>query len=210
MKRGIVLALLLVTPLATANVLEMALDSGDAAYITSNTGFRIDDQTGTEVTWRQLGAGWNLPAIHILPAEPVNMSAPGARLMIDGRFHQETLLTDPVRPAYDDAAFAVYLRDTNGVMTGLTWSPQFADLGGDVWYTYDVVIADVMGQWPGAPGNGFDLSSVDRITVYCTNWGGYELEESVDYLHLANLVVTPEPASLSLLALGLLGLLRRR
>ena len=212
MKRSIVLALLLITPLAVANVYELPLNSGDSSLIMWRQPgadpiapqFQIDSQTGVEVLHQPLFAGWNY--IDIYPTTPIDMTAPGARLQLQGRYHQETIMSDPPRIAYGDASFAVYLRDVTGKFEGLPWAPQFGTLGGDVWYQYDKVIAENLGNWPG-PNAEFDLSQVNRITIYSTNWSG---DPARDFLNFSNLVITPEPTSLSLLALGLLGFLRRR
>jgi hypothetical protein len=52
----------------------------------------------------------------------------------------------------------------------------------------------------------FDPTQVNRMRFYGTNWSG----GGTDFRDFKNFVITPEPASLVLLALGGLALIRRR
>ena len=58
----------------------------------------------------------------------------------------------------------------------------------------------------GATTSAFDETKISRIRWYGTDWQG----TGFDYVDFKNLTVTPEPASLMLLAIGGVAILRRR
>ncbi len=205
MKYLIVLFAICAVPLATADYLDEDLNSTNAnVSFSGNTGFAVDDQLGVEVVER-FGdfAGWVWPAMTI--TFPDTVIEAGASLDLHGRYHQEEYTwdhdADPNTPdytryPYSDANVWLILKGPGGDID-LAWADNdgWKHIG-DVWRN---VIMDLSAH-AGATVNGLEIRS--------TNWQA-PLPNN-DFYHFSNVTITPEPTTLGLFGLGLLGLLRRR
>lgn len=201
MKRTLVAVMILAAaPLAMANLVDMALDSSNAANIADITGFVTDDITGVEVAQKYGLSGWMYwdgPKFSF-PAQ--DFTAAGIEIQVESRYHQtDNLESDPPRYAYDDANLWLLIEDINGNLADLAWGDPWTQ---DEWKTQVYPLDGVV--FP----DGFDATQVVKVVTRSTNWGA--ADPSIDYINFSHLTVTPEPASLALLALGGLALIRRR
>jgi hypothetical protein len=199
MQRLLLAAALLVTPAALAGSISMDLNSSVAANIAgADIVYEVDDMLGVEVLKRTNIDGWVWPAADITLTSPVALMS-GAELQIHARYHQvDNPTADPPRPAYDDANIWMLLYDGDGTEWDLSWGEAWT---ADEWKTQVKEI-----DLAAAPLD-FDTANVSMVRVRATNWRGVPEE---DFIAMSNLTITPEPASLALVGLGLLGLLRRR
>jgi len=210
MRMAMIVGLLVLAPMALGQVLNEDLNSTNTNVTISDiTGFEMDNMLNVEVASKNF-EGWGWPAMTVEFA-PVDASAAGVMLDLYARYHQEDIL-DPntgavARPAYDDAQAWILIYDADGTELDMQWDTD--ENNGLGHWTQDEWRHETrdIGYWYTAAGSpaAFDLTQVSKVMVRSTNWGG---DANVDYLHFANLTITPEPASLLLLVFGVL--LRRR
>ncbi len=143
---------------------------------------------------------------------PLDLSGP-LTIEFDIRVYNDEELNEH---PYEDANGFVYFKDVDGNNYGLTmlyqtnsdWGPahpQFPE-----WYhvVAQMNLSDLgAGEYPTSAQ--FDATQVTRIIFRGTDWYT-DAELGADFVDLRNLVITPEPASLALLVLGGLAVLRRR
>ena len=206
------------TPLALGQILEIPLDTLDpAGYFTVQEGMDCWVETEDPLTFIRTNGlsestGWPGSPWYYAPiidfetytGGTVDASAEGATLEFDVRYYQEGIGDDGSDP-YQNCSFGVAL---------------YSYIGPN-WWNYDEQ------WWPGAFSNpephgewhhmvfdladtleneDFDLTTLGRVEIHGSN-GRHVWEDHID---LSNLVITPEPATLGLFAIGLLGLMRRR
>ncbi|MBN2448695.1 MAG: hypothetical protein JXO22_18355 [Phycisphaerae bacterium] len=196
-------AILAVAGVAYAGALNEDLNStnGNVSF-TGNTGFAVDNQLCVE-TVERLGdfSGWVWPAMTINFADTVIDA--GAELDLLARYHQQTYTWDAdgdpntpdiTREAYTDANVWLVLHGPDGDID-LAWADN------DGWKHIGDVWLDVTKDLSAYAG-----MTVNALEIRSTNWDAPN--PNCDFYHFANLTITPEPASILMLALGLL--LRRR
>ncbi len=203
---------ILCAPLALANVLEIPLDTLEPeGYFTVQEGMNCGVVTEGDLTFIRTtelsesqgwpGGGWFYAPIinfEVFTGGTIDASVPGATLEFDARYVQEGP-GENGQPPYESCWFGVQL---------------FAHDGADWWWGSAFNNPEPYGEWhhlvldlADTAGNpDFDLSQVSRVEIHGFN-DRYCWQDHID---LDTLVITPEPTTASLLALGLLGLLRRR
>ncbi len=137
----------------------------------------------------------------------------GQKLEFETRYYQ-----DPVTNSnqYGDAPVFVrmYTYDDDGTGTypnysghrdfGIVYGPNLQPGGDDDPYpTWTKVVVDLAG---GTDSGTFDPTRVSKLRFYGTDWAG----GGDDFVDFKNLTIVPEPATMSLLGLAGLALLRRR
>lgn len=139
-------------------------------------------------------------------------AADGAEYYVEPADAVNGIITARVRFDYLSGRQAIYVFDDNGAGgfqytdTGTSWTANVwkelrieQTLGGNIKYYYGgVLIYDDLNGIPGA------ATTMDELAIYSDN---YQLAESGYFDALS---ITPEPASLALLALGALSAVRRR
>jgi hypothetical protein len=161
---------------------------------------------------------WNYPFLGVdltkVTGGEVDMSG-GITLQFTGRYFQDAATnTNP----YQDAPIGVFLVDADNNTYGLGWMYQASGYPAEerypAWKTVSKEVDfGVAGEWPSS--ESFDATKVVAVRFLSTDWFTLPSDDPgyagpYDYIDLKNLVITPEPASLAFLALGGLGLLRRR
>jgi hypothetical protein len=202
---------ILCAPLALANVLEIPLDTLEPeGYFTVLDGMSCSVQTEGDRTYISTdgisegpgGAYFYAPIINfeVYSGGTIDASVTGATLDFDARYFQEGSGENGEQPYEDEyTAFDVCLYDAGGAEW--VWVDAFLNPEpyGE-WHRLSLDLADTAGN------PSFDRSQVSRMELHGYNprwcW-----QDSID---LDTLVITPEPSTASLLALGMLGLLRRR
>ena len=187
----------------------------------NGNGMDPDDPDFPETPVGWFGAGVDL-------ASGIDITAAGAMCSFEGRYFQEEFdyypddgvegtVTGPMvtRTPYQDAALTVRLvsEDPEGrkyvkVMDG-EWALTAAETQSyPEWSTgsFSVADADLIDSWWIDPDAVWTPTNIVRFWFIGTDWSG----RGNDFAEVRNLVVTPEPGALALLALGGLALLRRR
>ncbi|MBI4580455.1 MAG: PEP-CTERM sorting domain-containing protein [Planctomycetes bacterium] len=197
---------------------------GDAIYVPSFSGTDtqtiygdgvLEPQGFTRHNLRTLPGTWwyqyvdlNLAGITV-PGAGLNLSNAGATVEFDTRYFQDPETnTNPYGDAPVFVRLYTYAADGNTYLGHRDYSivyatqPPWSNPPYPTWTHVTVSVAAGVG----ADGGVFDVTNVSRIRFYGTDWasGGF------DFVDFKNLVITPEPASLALLGLGGLALLRRR
>jgi hypothetical protein len=182
---------LILAPAAFGDLLNEDLNSTNPDVIISDIdGFVVDELLGVEVA-QKFGQDWVWPAITIEFAAVDLTVATDPELQINARIYREV-------GTYEDCHNWGLIYDADGTEWDLGWIPE--NRSGDYWEVDTWLLGPL-------PGGDFDATQVTRVLVRSTNWGG---EGPPDFYRFENITITPEPASLSLLALGGLALLRRR
>jgi hypothetical protein len=203
------------SPLGHA-IYEPANFGDDTLTVIPGVGSRLtqsDSRPGTG------GDGWYYMYLDLNLAGIGEVDVTGQTMSFDARIYQEdSTWYDPgtdqmvTRPAYSDANIfvRVYTYAADGVTYqghsdfGIIYGPNDGHYPFGDWYpTWSPVSIDLAS---GAVGGAFDPTRVSRIRWYGTDWNG----NGNDFTEVRNFVITPEPASLALLAIGGLALLRRR
>lgn len=189
--------------------------SGDAIY----PAFNADTQTffpGSHVRHNMttVPASWwyqyldlNLAGV-TTPGNGLDLSAAGATISFDTRYYQDALTnTNPYGDAPVFLRLYTYAADGNTYVGhrdyGIVYATQtpLSNPPYPEWTTVTVGISTSTYS----DGGTFDVANVSRIRWYGTDWSG----GGEDFVDFRNVVITPEPASLILAALGAV-LLRRR
>lgn len=143
------------------------------------------------------------------PGSGLNLSDPSATVKFDTRYFQD-FETNP-NPYADAPVFLrlyTYAADGNTYVGHRDYSivyatqPPLSNPPYPAWTTVTVNVSATAH----ADGGTFNAANVSRIRWYGTDWQG----TGFDFVDFKNVVVTPEPASLVLLALGGLLIRRRR
>lgn len=201
-------ALLLMSPVAFGQILDMTLDSSNDPDIHNETGYVVDDILGIEVAERA-----NSPRDWVWPVMaftfgPVDLTL-ALELQLNARFHQEEytwdwnpdIPGDETRLPYGDCNIWLLLYDSDGTEWNLEWNP--AHWTQDEWIlsTRDLTTL---------PGGDFDATQVAKLEVRSTNW--HAPDPNNDFYRFSNLTITeiPEPGTMALFGLGLLSLLAIR
>jgi hypothetical protein len=201
--------------------------SGDAIY----TAFNTDTQTiyadgapepqgftrhnivfggGAASYWYQY-VDLNLAGI-TTPGAGLNLSAAGSTIEFDARYFQDPEMnTNPYGDAPIFVRLYTYGADGNAYLGyrdySIVYGPNSTNPPYGAWYpTWWHVTIDVNSAPGITEGGTFDITNVSRIRWYGTDWSGV----GTDFVDFKNLLITPEPTALALLALGGLALLRRR
>ncbi len=194
--------------------------SGDAIY----PAFNADTQTffpGSHVRHNLVyggGAGswWyqyvdlNLAGI-TTPGSGLDLSAADAKIEFDARYFQDPEMnTNPYGDAPIFVRIYTYGADGNTYLGyrdyGIVYGPNSSNPPYGAWYpTWWHLTIDVNGATH-TDGGSFDVTNVSRIRFYGTDWSG----QGTDFVDFKNLLITPEPAALVLLALGGVMVARRR
>lgn len=204
------------SPLGQA-IYEPATFGDDSLTVIPGVGSQLT-QANSQL-WQQTGAdGWYYMYLDLNLAGVGEVDVTGQTLTFDARVYQEdSTWTNPdtgepvTRAAYQDANIfvRVYTYAADGITYqghsdfGIVYGPNAGNYPFGNWYpTWSPVTIDLS---TGATGGAFDPTRVSRIRWYGTDWNG----NGNDFVEVRNVVITPEPASLILAALGAV-LLRRR
>jgi len=217
MRTFVALATLAIVSTTLGNIMELPMDTLD--YTTVQDGMNIavvteGDRTFVRTSNLSESTGWPgspwyyAPVVSFRDANggvDVDASTPGATLEFDVRYYQEGVGVDGSE-AYQNCNFGVQI---------------FAFLGPN-WYNYaDVWLPgafnnpEPQGEWHhmviplGEVSQGnpdFDLTQFSRFEIH----GANARHVPEDHIDLDNMVITPEPSAMALLALGLVTVLRRR
>lgn len=198
-------------------IYEPANFGDDAVSVIAGVGARntqADSRPGTG------GDGWYYMYLDLNLAGIGSVDVTGQTLSFDARIYQEdstwidsTTGQPAVRAAYSDAnIFArIYTYDADGVTYlghkdfGIVYGPNAGSYPFGDWHpTWSPVVIDIDSQ--GTAAGAFDPTNVSRIRWYGTDWNG----NGNDFTEIRNVVITPEPTALALLAMGGLLLIRRR
>jgi hypothetical protein len=210
MKHLVLIAALLVVPATMANLVDMTLDSSNAANIEEATTFVVDDMINVEVAEKSSFSGWVYWDASKFSFGPVDLTTAGLEVQLDARYHQEDYTwdidgdpstPDQTRVAYSDANMWLLLEDSDGTLFDLGWGDE--PWAQDGWKTITKVLT---GDYSSVPD--FDGTQVTKLWVRSTNWDAPQPNN--DYHHFSQLTITPEPSALALLVLGGLAALRRR
>lgn len=210
MRTAALLLTIALTAAAGANLVDMPMDSlNPEGYFTlhEDIGVPVVEVEGDRTFIRMnnvngMGATFVSPIINfeIYTGGTVDATCPGATLEFDTRYFQAGGGEGGEQP-YDDnwTMFDVILYDANEV--SFTWVDAFdnPEPYGE-WHHLSLDLADTGGA------AGFDLSQISRMELsgYNTRWCWQ------DHIDTDSLVITPEPTTLGMFALGLFGVLRRR
>jgi hypothetical protein len=203
-------------PALADNILEYELDGvSDPANLVGIVGVSQTSylEEGGEGYTEMLLEGNNWYVGRIELPEPLDLTPGlvGGTVAFDGRYYNDPLTnTDPYADAPIAVRFVSY--DANNLRYTLTLEWPFGPTGdADLWPEWvhvEVALDDpgwVQGWWSD-DGAVWTPSNVTEIEFYGTDWFG----TGDDHVDLKNLVITPEPSALALLALGGVALLRRR
>ncbi len=192
--------------------------SGDAIYPAFNT----DTQTffpGSHVRHNIVAGGgaasyWyqyvdlNLAGI-TTPGAGVNLSAPDSTVVFDTRYYQNAETnTNPYGDAPVFLRLYTYAADGNTYLGHRDYSIVYATQApwsNPPYPTWTTVTVNV-NTTAYTDGGTFDVTNVSRLRWYGTDWSG----TGDDFVDFKNLVITPEPTALVLLALGGVLVARRR
>jgi hypothetical protein len=192
----------------SGNAIYPAFNSDTQAFTGGAGGFVRHNMTGATNSWWYQYVDLNLAGI-TTPGAGVDVSSPTATIEFDVRYYQD-FETNP-RP-YSDAP--VFLRiynygaDGNTHLANRDYSIVYATQApwnNPSYPAWTHVVVNVNGAAHTDSG-AFNAANVSRIRWYGTDWAG----TGFDFVDIRNLVITPEPASLVLLALGGLAVMRRR
>lgn len=191
----------------------------DSLSILPGVGARLT-QSDSRPTAPQPTDGWYYMYLDLNLAGYGEVDMTGQVMTFDARVYQEdSTWYDPTtdqmvtRSAYSDANIFVrlYTYAADGVTYqghrdfGIVYGPNADNYPFGDWYpTWSPVTVDP--NTSGADGGVFDITRVSRIRWYGTDWNG----NGNDFAEVRNVVITPEPASLALLTIGGLALIRRR
>ncbi len=172
-------------------------------------GFTRHNLTTVPGGWWYQYVDLNLAGVTV-PGAGLNLSAAGSTVEFDARYFQGGENTNPFGDAPIFVRLYNYAADGNTYVGhrdyGIVYGPNSTNPPYGAWYpTWWHVTIDVNAT-PHTDGGTFDVTNVSRIRWYGTDWSGM----GQDFVDLKNLVITPEPTSLVLLALGGLLLARRR
>lgn len=210
MRTAALLFTLALVATAGADVLDMPMDSLDpAGYFTTPeniTHLLMTEADRTFIRTEQLNAGpsgahFYAPNLdfEIYNGGTVNAAVAGATIEFDVRYYEEASGENGEQP-YDpgQCELDVTLVDVNGA--SWTWIDAFDNpTPHGEWHHLSLDLADTAGT------AGFDLSQLSGMEFhgYNSRWCWQ------DHVDLDNLSIVPEPTTLSLFALALLGLIRR-
>jgi len=217
-----ILSVLCVAGVAGANLVDMSLDSqintgsGDAIYAQANGTLSFPGPEGDDLGAKMsiaTGSWWYGPRIHFGKAgyAPLNLSAGDATLGIDAKAFQGPPNTNP----YNDCN--IFVRIYSGLDAtpayrdfGLVYGPKATDWPFGDWGNWNRIVLNVNSSphTDTAGGSAFNPAAVTQMRLYGTDWTGGN--PSSDWIMAKDLSITPEPATLALLALGGLALIRRR
>lgn len=142
------------------------------------------------------------------PGNGLNLSAADSTVTFDTRYYQGGENTNPYGDAPVFLRLYTYGPDGNTYLGHRDYSIVYATQ--DPWNnppypTWTTVTVNV-NTTAYTDGGTFDVSNVSRIRWYGTDWSGM----GQDFVDFKNLVITPEPTALVLLALGGVLVARRR
>jgi hypothetical protein len=212
MKRLVIAcALVLMSPVGFAHILDMTLDSTNDASISSETGYVTDDILLVEVAEKDNSpSGWVWPVMEFTFG-PVDLTN-AEELQLDARYHQEEYTwdwsvppdgIDETRTPWGDCHLWLVLHDSDGTSWDLGWDPTMWSM--DEWRTCTRDLTTL-------PGGDFDGTQVTKLTVITTNW--HAPDPNNDFIRCSRLVITevpvPEPGTMALFGAGLLSLLALR
>jgi hypothetical protein len=194
---------------ATANTAQIIYADG-ALEPQGFTRRRLTSAFGAANWWYEY-VDLNLAGI-TTPSSGLNLSSSSSKIEFDARFYQDEDTNS--NPYYDAPIFVriyTYGADGNSYQGyrdyGIVYGPDASSFPNGQWYpNWAHVVIDVNNAPGIADGDAFDITNVSRIRFYGTDWSG----TGADFVDFKNLTFTPEPASIALLALGGLGLCRRR
>ncbi|HOW71652.1 MAG TPA: PEP-CTERM sorting domain-containing protein [Phycisphaerae bacterium] len=220
---SVVLCLLVGLPAMGGNLVSVPLDqqidlgSGPAIYVPSgldgSLSFLSDETPGYCRNSIKGGSWYYGPYIdfRLLGLGDIDFTTPGATMEIDVRYFQGGDNTNP----YGDAPifFRAYTYTDAGAYVGNRDYGIFYGPTGESFYrtwTHKSVPLNDKAAWNYTDSdpetNPFDPTKVARIRFYGTDWSG----KGQDFVDFKNFAITPEPATLALLGLGGLVLIRRR
>ena len=196
--------------------------TGDALYIpdfsTDTLEFRADEAEGYARHYMDgSGAGsWAYgPYVDFYLSGDTDdyINVAGQTLTFETRVYQDAVSnTNPYGDAnvfvrlyqYDDDGTGTYPTYVANRDFGIVYGPNLLPGGDDVPYpTWTTVTVDLDG---GTDSAGFDPAKVNRMRFYGTDWAG----GGDDFADFKNFQIVPEPATMTLLGLAGLALLRRR
>lgn len=217
-KLACLVSVLLVGIALGENILEMPMDTLDYIVVGGDmTATVVTEGDRTFVRFQPLEDndwpdGWFYwPRFDLTAAnggERIDASVEGSTLEFDVRYYQEDVIGDNGVGPYENANIGIQVksRDPNDVQ-GEMWLGGYFKVGvsppddppeGNEWYHLVVDLHQGVGD--------LDLQYVWKMELH----GGYGRNVPEDFFDVDNLVITPEPSTLGLLAIGLLGLTRRR
>ncbi|MDM8008529.1 MAG: PEP-CTERM sorting domain-containing protein [Phycisphaerae bacterium] len=172
-------------------------------------GFTRHNLTTVPGGWWYQYVDLNLAGI-TTPGSGLNLSAPDSTVTFDTRYYQNDVTnTNPYGDAPVFLRLYTYGEDGNTYLGYRDYSIVYAtqpDWNNPPYPTWTTVTVDVNNAPNISEGGVFDVSNVSRIRWYGTDWSG----GGDDFVDFKNLVITPEPTALVLLALGGVLVARRR
>lgn len=219
-KIALVLALAIAPMAMGANLVELALDGSDmtgiGGYWAPVTGdFDGDTNADGYITSYEISGWWcigiDLIALGIGPIDVSGLSASDT-ISWDARFFQAENNSN----RWADAPIGFQMKTVNSSDPNFDyrakWEWPFGPQGDAEtfpdWTSVSTTWGDMAADpWFWSEPEGWDPTNVVELVFYGTNW--YNGTPNEDFVQIKNLVITPEPSALVLLALGALAIRRR-